>query len=244
MSVTRRALAPLLLLSMTAALAACGGGDDPAPDAAATTAPAAASPSAEPTPSPTPEPEVLSLTQEQVDAALLTADDLGDGWIVDTVSGMDLLGDDTDDDDRTVEPPECSALMEAMEGMADDEPTATGVVQLAAESAPQVVAQRIETIADTDVAELAGIEGVISACPTVRETAADGAVLEMALETFDVPQVGDGAVGVAASTQGLTLHFVFVAVGDQHVTLAALGLDPAAIGELASTAVDRIESAA
>lgn len=149
-----RALAPVLALALVAALAACGGDGDSEPKA-----------------SEEPEQPVVALTSDQIEQAVLQADNMGEGWTSEPA---------TESED---EAPGCLGDIDTItEGL---ERTERGGTQF--DNGDLRVESTVSAYADETA--LSGVfdlvQSTLAACTTVEGTDADGNTWDVDLTTSD-----------------------------------------------------------
>jgi len=232
------ALSLVLLGTTTACAEGSGDAAEPAATRTTTTTPSA-------TPSPTATTEHLSLTQAQVEAALLHPTDVAADWVVEA-TGFDLFAEEESTGPSTVEPTACGPILDALE--ADDvAPTATAKVHLTNGDATQLVAEQVETVPGTTAADIEAMAAAIAACPTFTETDADGVVTSFELLTLPVPSLGDGSVAFALTGTSddfeAEIDAVLIAAGDEQITLLTLGVtDASVLTQVATAAVAKVQA--
>lgn len=205
-----RRLLPVLAFSLCSALVACGGdttgtGGTPTPGATTTSA----------SPSPTP----VTLTRAQLDAVLLTAADMGSGWVGDAP-------EDAEDDDTTPSPgstpSECS--LDDMSRRLED-PLYGREVGLSNMAQELLVSHEAEVYEPGDAAAgFTEVNRVFSACTTFTETDPEsGEKSTLTKQPLDVGTYGDETFAVSLVDQGpdgFSGGLVMVRKGDIVITLA------------------------
>lgn len=226
-------------IALALALAACGGGDDGSDGDRARTIAVPSSAAAE-------APEGgggQTLTEAQLEAALLTVPDLPTGY---TAAADD--GDEEDDGDTAGANAECSERFEALgdaEGsVADAEANFEGGLGV-------VLEQSLESFEDEDVLaqRFDDVVDVLSDCPSFTTTDDTGATTELTISPLSFPKLGDDTVALAvAGTSGgfdLRLNLVLVRLGRNAMNLAQGGLtaDAAVLEQVARTGLDKLAAA-
>jgi hypothetical protein len=244
--VTSTAVALFALLA-TAGCGSIGGGqaaDQPSTAAAPASTPAEVTPSATPTPSPTPTPTpaVLSLTQAQVSAALLTAADLGTGWGPDT-SGM-FSSNSSNSKGAKYAPASCADAAAALDA-ADKPSSATGEATFTTADTSKLLDETIDSVPGSTTEDLTTFLAMVATCPKFTETDTDGTVVSYEMSGSTVPGLGDAAAAlhILATSSGLTIPMdaVFVQVGEEQISLMGLGFDsPTAMLPFARTATSKV----
>lgn len=202
--------------------------------------------------------QAVALTQEQIDAALLTQEDMPAGWTAMPVDG-DTDPEDAAEDDAgpsTFDPPACEDVASGF-GDTDEtrEPVATGKVGFGSEELT-FLSQDISTW-DSGLRSkrLDDLVEALSACPQWTETTADGTSTTSTITALDLPNHGDRTLAVRmATTAGseafsmtFTLDLVVVASGSTSITVLAGGLapvDPAVLSQVVATAVQKVDAVA
>lgn len=191
------------------------------------------------------------ITLDDLEPALLTEDDVGDGFRVDT-SGDD--SDDPMDPDSIETSDECRSVLERFESSdaADDE---IGVDFV--DDAEGTVQHSIG-LAEEGTPNLAEVREALDQCESM-DFEEDGATGHFRFETSDVDGIGDEAIGltigVDMETQGFSISFEMYGVmwerdgvyssvagfgGFDETTLEGLPLDEQWVRDLAATADDRV----
>ena len=229
------------------------------PDKADTVGGPAVTSSVTPTaePSAAPVVEVKSLTQDQINAALLTQADMPAGWTQDTSTDAPAEEDSAAPaEDETYAPPECKAIVEDLSsGESEKTPVAEGKVSFGTAEF-QFLAENIQTWeSDLNQAALESLTAALSACPSYTTTAADGTVSQYTISALDMPNYGDRTLAVRLAIVGdagmlgtlsFTLDVVVVASGNVSVSLVAGGftpVDPAVLQQITSTAMAKVNAA-
>lgn len=194
-------------------------------------------------PAPQPEPADLAreaLTQEQVDAALLTVAELPTGYSPDASND----GDDTTD---TTEPAQCAQIFRGLE----DSQAAVfkGEANFTAGGFGPLLSQTIGTYESSTEGVVGAFIEAVSTCAAFTSIDAEGVRTEFTASALSFPNVGDAtaATRLNASTRGFDLVYVVVSPGHNGMTLAAGGLEPmpgADLNATARAAVARISAAA
>lgn len=229
---------PAMALSL--ALAACGGGEDGSDGDRARTIAVPNSSAAE-------APEEggeETLTEAQLEAALLTVPDLPTGYTAAANDGED----DADDGDAAGANAECSERFEALgdaEGsVADAEANFEGGLGV-------VLEQTLESFEDEDVLaqRFDDVVDVLSDCPSFITTDDTGATTELNISALSFPKLGDDTVALAVAGKSggfdLRLNLVLVRLGRNAMNLAQGGLtaDAAVLEQVARTGLDKLAAA-
>jgi hypothetical protein len=222
-----------LALAVSLLLTACGS-DGPESNAEAGNAGAEQSAAA-----PAPEP----LTQAELQAALVTLDDLPTGYSPDEVS------EDDDDTEFESENPECQDRYDLLEDFGDDADVEAEVA-FAQEPATSLEQSwgAYSASGEELSAQLAAIESVVTECSQGRILSTDGTPpLDVTFTPISFPQLGDDsfAMNGKVSSDGITvaLTFAFVRVGQnvQAVFQGGLGQsDPELVAKVARLGVERL----
>jgi hypothetical protein len=231
----------LTATALALALAACGGGDDGGDGDRARTIAVPSSAAAE-------APEEggeETLTEAQLDAALLTVPDLPTGY---TAAAADDGDEDEDDGDTAGANAECSerfeALGEAEGSVADAEANFEGGLGV-------VLEQTLESFEDEDVLaqRFDDVVAVLSDCPSFTTTDDAGATTELTISPLSFPNLGDDTVALAVAGKSggfdLRLNLVLVRLGRNAMNLAQGGLtaDAAVLEQVARTGLDKLAAA-
>jgi hypothetical protein len=241
---TRRRLAvtavPLLLLTP-----ACGGGDGGSEDRATTVT----APSTEPADSEQEQEEQEggdgSLTQADLEAALLSVPDLPTGYKQGTVTP------DDDDSPTQSDSPECAERFEAL-GDADEEALAKAEAAFEGPQLGSVLEQTLAAFDDEDRLSdrLEEFTVLFSECPTFSSTDADGVTSTFTISPLSFPKLGDETVAIAFNVEQpdftLVLNIVLVRVGPnlQSIAQGGLSADVAALEQAARVGTEKLEAAA
>lgn len=182
-------------------------------------------------------------SQEQVEAALLTVQDMPTGWSEDT------SGDEEDSQDTT-EPAECAQIFDAMLWEQQD-PVAKADVDFTAGGFGPLLSQSIASFDDPTAEALAGITDALNQCPEFTSVDADGVRSDVTATALSFPNVGDSTVAVRLNFTAEDFDVVFdvivVSIGNNSMTLVAGGLTPVDatdLEELARAGVSKIAAAA
>jgi hypothetical protein len=178
----------------------------------------------------------------ELEALLLTVDDLPTGWAIESFGTFSDGGDDDGDGD------ECGSDIIPGLGDVDDNPTASVDFSSGGEL-PEInlFSQLIIDVGDGDAAEqfIEAVPEVLSECPlTVDDEGAETSVSEMSF-----PDLGDASIAYEISVSAedvpftLTGAFAMIAVGDRITVLFGLGegAEGEFLEEVATTAVDRLD---
>ncbi|MFD8301696.1 hypothetical protein ACFV29_04955 [Streptomyces sp. NPDC059690] len=208
-------------------------------------APAAKNPTASTRPSATSAPAPQVLTQDQAQAALVTATDLGEPWA--PTQGVATWRDGLLK--ATTDSPECRRLLDAL--YADDlfggDTGARAVTGLddpldQAQLRYQVLALHAPDVDRT----LAWLKSLPRSCGTFTAVTAHGAVQGVTVREADLPRVGDARQGLRVTLSGetadgdptvLTMDVAAVRVGDDTIAISVGGLGDVA-PEATRTAVE------
>ena len=191
------------------------------------------------------------ITLDDLEPALLTEDDVGGGFRVDT-SGDD--SDDPMDPDSIETSDECRSVLERFE--ASDTPDDEIGVDFVDDAEGTV--QHSIGLAEEGTPNLAEVREALDHCETM-DFEEDGATGQFRFETSDVDGIGDDAIGltigVDVETQGFSISFEMYGVmwerdgvnssvagfgGFDETTLEGLPLDEEWVRDLAATADDRV----
>ena len=196
---------------------------------------------------PAPVVEAKTLTQEQIDAALLTQNDVPAGSTLDTTTGEEVTDEETDVS-TSHNPPECKEIVEGLgEGKGDREPQAQGDVSFGNEEY-QFMAETIEVWdATLNAAALDELTTALTQCGLDTTTDADGTVGTATVTALDMPNYGDRTLAVrvvVGSASGgfdlsLTIDVVVAASGNVSVSVltgAFAPVDPAVLQKVLPTA--------
>lgn len=256
MKLTKRNASAALAVCVGLLLAGCGS----APEKATTVDAPAATSTSEPDETASSEPvvEAVSLSQEQIDAALLTQAEAPAGWTVTTGEGSDDEAEDAgaaEEDLSVYAPAECKDIAGVEVGEADKEANAEGAVAFA-NADYQFVAENIATWdGSLRAGELDRFAAELSKCANYTVTDPDGTVTTFTMSALDVPNYGERTFAVRLAAQGdasalnigMTLDVVIIASGHTSVSLVAGGfkaLDPAVVQQFAAAAAAKVDAAA
>lgn len=222
-------------LAASLLLTACGS-DEPT----STTDPGNA-PAEQTAEAPAPEPEPL--TQAELQAALVTLDDLPTGYSPDEVS------EDDDDTEFESDNPECKDRYALLEDFGDD---ADVEAEVAFAQEPATTVEHswgtYSTSGEELSAQFAAIESVVAECSQGRIISTDGTPpLDVTFTPISFPKLGDdsfamnGEVSTDGFTVALTLAFVRVGQNVQTVFQGGLGQsDPELVAKVAQLGVERL----
>jgi hypothetical protein len=227
--------------ALVVAVAGCGGGDDGSQERARTVTTATTAP-----------PEEVegggdeTLTEAQLQAALLTVTDLPTGY---TAAADDGVDDDADDGEPVGTDADCSARFEAL---GESEGTETASADVDFEGGFGVVLeQSLESYEDEDVLtkRFDDVVDVLSECPSFTTTDDAGATIELTISSLSFPKLGDDTVALAvAGTSGdfdIRLNIALVRLGRNVMNVAQGGLtaDAAVLEEVARTGLSKLAAA-
>lgn len=227
-------------LALTVVLAGCGGGGegDDAGDRARTVAvPSSAAAEA---------PEGTgdkTLTEAQLQAALLTVQDLPTGY---TLAADD---DDADDGGSAGGDDECSRRFDDLD--AEDDTEAPSAEVEFEGGLGVLLSQEVVSHEDEDALKerFDEIVDLVSDCPSFTDTDETGATTEVAIGPLSFPKLGDDTVALALSGQAegfdIRLNMVFVRLGRNVMSVSQGGLaaDAAALEQAARTGIDKLAAA-
>lgn len=223
-----RRLAPAVALVLAAGLAGCGGDDDD-DRAGASSAPAARA--GDP------------LSQQQAQDALLTVEDLPDGWsaLPADEDGPDGGGDPgASDSEGTIDPAACDDVLDALEADVGD-PDVEAEIGFTRTAEGTLLSQTVASYPDdVDPGFLETIEDAFTECPSFTSTDAAGQVSRVTVSPLSLPDLGDQTLAVSTTYEtpsvAVTYDLVFVVTGYNVLTLVSGGLDGADDDELRDTA--------
>jgi hypothetical protein len=194
-------------------------------------------------------PEVAAgaLTQAQVEAALLTLEDLPSGWSINTSSA------DFEESEDTTEPPECGVLFDSLDEAAMT-PVAKAEAEFTAGDLGPFLFHAVQSFEEDVAGHIESVTDVLNQCPEFSSTDAAGVRTEFSTAPLSFPNLGDQtwALRLQGSSQDIDIVFdvVSIALGQNLITLVAVGfqlLQPIPGSELesaATTAVQKLEAAA
>lgn len=222
---------PLLLLAT-----ACGGDDS---DERATTVSPQPSSSAPAGEEAAPE---GTLSQVQLEQALLTVPDLPTGYTQGTPSRDDDTPTQSDN-------PECAARFDELDS-AEDEAVATAEASFEGPGPGVLLEQSLASFEDeTRLSErLATVTELLSECPRFTTTDAGGVESTINVKPLSFPALGDEtlAVGFVIETPelNLNLNLVVIRVGTilQTVYQGGLSADPAALEQAARKSTEKVQA--
>jgi hypothetical protein len=252
----RRATAAAAALSLSFVLAACGGGDEETADdpttAESSDTESSESPETDETDEPTTEPAGTVLTEEQLASALLTAEDLPGGYVLEPE-------DDSEEDGGGFE----GSCLEDIGDLTDNEEfesdeEAEAAFLLEGDAGQSSVESGVESYADEQqvIDALASFSEVVSGCTESSGTDEDGLQFDLQIESDQtvslegVDEQARVAVEGTITTQGLELPVLFgfnvARIGNNIVTIATS--DIGEVGEgivpqtdaVAQVSVDRL----
>lgn len=184
------------------------------------------------------------LTKAQIDAALLTVNDLPSGW----AESPEEADDDSED---TIEPARCQDVMDALDDDSGDA-AAEGEANFNKGGAfGTIMSETISSYAeevDADVVQ--EIADAFAECPSFTSTDAEGEVTEVTVSPMSFANLGDQTLAVAMSFESslftVTVNVAYVVIG--HNVLALInggvgGADGAELEKLAKLAVSKLEDA-
>lgn len=229
-------------LALTSALvltAACGGGEEGDGDDRARTIDAPASA----------EPAELegdggkTLSEAELQAALLTVQDVPTGYTLDTAAAEE------DDDDSTTEggSEECSARFEALGEADDKDVSAEAEVSFEGPSLGTVLEQGLESYEDEDVPKqrFEDVLEVLSDCPTFSSTE-NGETTDFTVSSLSFPKLGDDTIAlnlkVKTSEFDAVANLVVVRLGRNvmSVTQGGLTADVAALEQATRKGLEKL----
>ena len=173
--------------------------------------------------------------QQRVEAALLTVEDLPDGWMLD-LSGA------TSSRDLTTEPAECGVLLNPAN---IQEPLAQAEAAFAAGPTGPFINQSVSAF-DGNAAELlAQAVDAVDRCAEFSSTGSDGVTTTFRATPLSFPSLGDRTVALrlegSVGPVQLIVDRVMIAAGSDGVTLGAGGFAPLEADELESIATIAFE---
>jgi hypothetical protein len=230
------ALIPLFLVT-----AACGGGEEGGDRARTIDAPPSAAPA---------EPEGdgdKTLSQAQLQAALLTVQDLPTGYTLDTAASDE---DEDEDEDLNPASDDCAARFEALDE-SNVEPAAEAAVDFEG-GFGVVLQQELSSYEDEkDLSEaFEEFATLASDCPSFKDTDADtGETTEFTLGSLSFPKLGDDTLAFAVSIKTPDfegkLNLVIVQLGRNimYIGQGGLSADAAVLEQAARTGLQKLAAA-
>lgn len=182
-----------------------------------------------------------TLTAAQAKSSLLTLDDMPTGW-------TQQKPDPDDDEDPTVTPKRCSAVLDAVDQQGKPLAEATAVFS------PSDLGPELDhTVTSWPRSQLPILKKLTDAfrqCPKFTSTSKDGSSATFEATGLSFPNLGDRtlALRLKAKTDGinLVLDVVYIAKGNNGVTLMVTGLQPldgAVLEGFAKKAVAHLDAA-
>ncbi|MCH1868772.1 hypothetical protein [Nocardioides sp. CFH 31398] len=183
------------------------------------------------------------LTEEQIQAALLTIEDLPSGWTKEA-------SEEDDESEDTIDPARCQEVLDALdEGTGD--PAVDGEADFS-KGGPfgtflNVTLSTYDEEVDEDAVQ--NISDAFTECPEFTTTDAAGEVSDVTVSPVSFANLGDQTLAVrmefASSEFTIQVNVAYVVIG--HNVLAFLlggvaGSDAAELEDLAGQAVDKLES--
>ncbi len=225
------------------AVAGCGGkperadtlpvADDPSTPVVTTKAPVPTAP---------PVQKAKVLTAAQAKRALLTLDDMPTGWTQEKP-------DSDDDDDETVTPKRCQALLDAIDKQGD--PVTEAEAAFSAGDFGPNLDQSVGSWSTSQLSVLKKMADAFRQCPKFTSTSKDGTSATFQASGLSFPNLGDRTLALRLKTKsdGLTvvLDVVYIVKGNNGIALMTSGLQPldgATLEKLARKAVTRLDAAA
>lgn len=236
-----RTATALALTSTLVLTAACGGGEEGNSDDRARTidAPASAEPA---------EPEgdgEKTLNEAELQAALLTVQDVPTGYTLDTAAAEE-------DDDSTTDggSEECSARFEALGEADDKDVSAEAEVSFEGPSLGTVLEQGLESYEDEDVPKqrFEDVLEVLSDCPTFSSTE-NGETTDFTVSSLSFPKLGDDTIAlnlkVKTSEFDAVANLVVVRLGRNvmSVTQGGLTADVAVLEQATRKGLEKLAAA-
>lgn len=221
-------------LAVTMLLSGCGS-DEPSTSGAAESAPAAPTQAA-------PAPEAEPLTKAELQAALVTLEDLPAGYTPDEVS-------EDDDGEFEAADPACQERYDLLSDYGDD---ALVEAEVAFAQEPATTIEHgwgvYEASQEELSAQFAELESLVSECPESQIISTDGTPpLDLRLKPISFPDLGDDSFAMTGEVEaeGITvgLVFAFVRVGNniQYIGQGGLGdSDPELVAKVAALGVERL----
>lgn len=199
---------------------ACGGSEGSSEDNRARTIEVAPTSAA-------PEPEgdgEKTLTEAELQAALLTVQDLPTGYTVGA--------SDEEEEDRSTAggSDECSAKFEALGEADEQDVSAEAEASFEGPSLGTILEQGLESYEDEDVPQqrFDDVLAVLSECPTFSDTDDAGSKTDYTVSSLSFPKMGDDTIAlnikVATSEFDGTVNFVVVRLGRNVMSVAQGGL--------------------
>jgi hypothetical protein len=181
------------------------------------------------------------LTTAQAKKALLTLDDMPTGWAQDRP--------DPNTDDPSVTPDRCSAILNALNGQG--RPLARANASFNAGGFGPQLEQSVTSWPKSQLPILKKLTDAFRQCPKFTSTSKDGSSATFQAGGLSFPNVGDRtlALRLKAKTDGIdfVLDLVYIAKGNNGITLVVSGLQPlggATLESLARKAVAHLDAAA
>jgi hypothetical protein len=226
-----------VVIALVVGLAGCGGGDGD--ERARTVTPTTTAPDDDAEGG-----GEEALTEEQLQAALLTVADLPTGY----TAGAD---DDEDEDDSktTGKDAECSERFAALDA-AEDQAVAKADADFEG-GFGVVLEQDLSSFDDEDALKdrVDNVVDVLSDCPSFTDTDDEGVTTEFTIGQLSFPKLGDDTVALAITGKAQELdiraNLVVVRLGRTLMTVTQGGLtvDPAALEQATRTGLDKLAAA-
>jgi hypothetical protein len=183
-----------------------------------------------------------TLTAAQAKSALLTLDDMPTGW---TQSKPEA----DDDEDPTVTPKRCSAVLDAVDQQG--KPLAEAEATFSPGDLGPQLDHTVSSWPRSQVPVLNKLTAAFRQCPKFTSTSADGSSATFQASGLSFPNVGDRtlALRLKAKSDGINLvmDVIYIAKGNNGIALMVTGfqpLDGATLEKLARKAVARLDAAA
>jgi hypothetical protein len=184
--------------------------------------------------------EADTLTQRQVESALLAVEDMPTGWSMDTP-------EDSDSED-VIEPAECGALFEALDKAPD--PVAKAEAVFTAGGFGPFLEHGVTAFDESAADQLDQVVDTLNQCPEFSSTDAEGVTTEFTTAPLSFPNLGDRTLALRfqGSTGGIdvVVDTIFIAIGSNGISLVVGGLVPmegAELESIATTAVEKLNDA-
>lgn len=185
------------------------------------------------------------LTKEEIEAALLTVNDLPSGW----AKSPEEADDDSED---TIDPARCQDVINALDDDWSDAAARAEANFNKGGAFGTILSQTISSHAEeVDADAVQKIADAFSECPSFTSTDADGEVSEVTVSPMSFANLGDQTLAVAMSFESsmftVSVNIAYVVIG--HNVLALInggvgGADGAELEKIAKLAVSKLEDAA